>query len=181
MKRKKIALFALLVLPLAYAVYVLVMQEVNDPIKYIYTFSGITAIILLYATTTLSMFKLTTYRRMMGLFAFFYALLHLSNFLILDSELDLAFALSETLDKPFIYLGMSAFVLLLFMAITSRRKLFATFYMYHKVIYVAIVLASVHFVMAQKALSMWQWGLVAIMGLIGVLKIWQKLVLRTRV
>lgn len=104
---------------------------VDDPIKYIYTVTGATAITLLYATTTISLVKkivnFIKYRRTVGLFSFFYALLHMLNFIILDMELDLEFAIQETLDKPFIYLGMSAFFILLFMAITSLKNYFPSF------------------------------------------------------
>ncbi|QOP42405.1 ferric reductase [Sulfurimonas marina] len=156
----------------------LFIVEVDDPIKYIYTVTGATAITLLYATTTISLVKkivnFIKYRRTVGLFSFFYALLHMLNFIILDMELDLEFAIQETLDKPFIYLGMSAFFILLFMAITSLKKLFSKFYKYHKVIYIAIILVTIHFIMAQKALSLEQFGYLFIMGIIVVLKILQR-------
>jgi sulfoxide reductase heme-binding subunit YedZ len=156
----------------------LFVEGVDDPIKYIYFITGASAIILLYATTSISMVKrfihLVKYRRTVGLFSFFYALLHMLNFIILDMELDLYFALKETLDKPFIYLGMIAFFILLFMAITSLRKLFPKFYKYHKVIYIAIILVTIHFVMAQKAFSLEQWGYLLIMGIIIMFKILQR-------
>ena len=101
-------------------------------------------------------------------------MLHLLNFIILDMELDLGAALHETFDKPFIYLGMIAFSILLFMAITSLRVFFAKYFKYHKVIYIALLLGSIHFVMAQKALSITQWGLLAVMTTIGVFKLLQR-------
>lgn len=68
--------------------------------------------------------NLIKYRRTIGLFSFFYAFLHMLNFVILDMKLDLSTVLKETLEKPFIYLGMSTFLILLFMAITSLKILF---------------------------------------------------------
>jgi sulfoxide reductase heme-binding subunit YedZ len=100
--------------------------------------------------------------------------MHMLNFLILDMELDFTSALSETFDKPFIYLGMASFLILLFMAITSHRLLFPKYFKYHKVIYVALLLSTIHFVMAQKALSIPQWGYLVMMALIGVLKVLQR-------
>lgn len=168
----------MLLAPLAYLLYRIFGTGVTDPIKYIYTLTGATALTLLYITTSISMVRkvrnFVRYRRMIGLFSFFYALLHMLNFLILDMELDLANALAETLDKPFVYLGMSAFLILLFMAITSLRVLFARFFKYHKVIYIAIILATIHFVMAQKALSIEQWGYLGLMGIIGLFKLLQR-------
>jgi len=96
------------------------------------------------------------------------------NFLILDMELDLVSALNETFDKPFIYLGMSSFLILLFMAITSYRSLFPQYFKYHKVIYAALLLSTIHFVMAQKALSISQWVYLGVMVLIGILKVLQR-------
>lgn len=175
---KQLSLLLVLLMPLAFLIYMLFVHEVNDPIKYIYTLTGGTAITLLYITTTLSMLKkavnLIKYRRTVGLFSFFYAFLHMLNFLILDMELDLASAVKETLDKPFIYLGMSVFFILLFMAITSLRALFNDFYKYHKVIYIALLLVTIHFVMAQKALAIDQWFYLLIMIIIGAFKFLQR-------
>lgn len=175
---KKLLLALILLLPFAYLLYMLFIHQVEDPIKYIYTITGATALTLLYITTTISMVKkavnLLAYRRMVGLFSFFYTFLHMLNFVILDMELDFMQVLKETLEKPFIYLGMSAFLILLFMAITSLEVLFSKFYKYHKVIYLALLLASIHFAMAQKAININQWGYIFIMVIIGVFKLLQR-------
>ena len=52
--------------------------------------------------------------------------------------------------------------------------LFKRYYRYHKVIYLALLLSTVHFVMAQKALAYWQWALLAVMIVIAVLKLLQR-------
>ena len=96
------------------------------------------------------------------------------NFLILDMELDFAFAFEETLDKPFIYLGMIAFLLIIFMAITSFGKLFKLYFKYHKVIYIALILTTIHFIMAQKSLSIPQMGYVGIILVIAYFKFRQR-------
>lgn len=175
---KQFFLVILLLLPLLFLLYKLFLIGTDDPIKYIYTITGATAITLLYVTTTISIVKriknFLKYRRTVGLFSFFYAFLHLLNFIIFDMELDLMFAISETIDKPFIYFGMIAFLILLFMAVTSLKKLFSKFYKYHKVIYIAIILVTIHFVMAQKALSVEQIGYLVIMGIIIIFKILQR-------
>ena len=176
MRRALIAL--LLLAPLGFLLFRLYIIGEEDPIKYIYTVTGGTALTLLYATTSLSLLRraanLVRYRRMVGLFAFFYAALHLGNFLVLDMELDLKAAFSETLERPFIYLGMLSFAILLFMAVTSLPPLFAKYVRYHRLIYPALLMTSTHFVMAQKVLSPLQWGVVAVMVFIGVLKLLQR-------
>jgi len=175
---RQLLLSFILLLPLLFLLYRLFVSGVEDPIKFIYMVTGTTALTLLYITTTLSLLRrsinLLRYRRTVGLFSFFYALLHLLNFLILDMELDLVSALNETFDKPFIYLGMASFLILLFMAITSHRSLFPKYVKYHKLIYAALLLSTIHFVMAQKVLSIPQWGYLGVMALIGVLKILQR-------
>ncbi len=119
------------------------------------------AIILLFTATCLSLIKhkinVLNHRRMIGLFAFFYAFLHFFNFYVFDSELDVDFVIQESLDKPFIYLGMISFSILIFMAITSTQKLYRKFNKYHRFVYLVLVLITIHFIMAQKALSMAQW------------------------
>ena len=80
------SIFIILLLPLVYLLSKLfIFQDVNDPIKYIYSITGTAAIVILFFTTTLSLWfkKLIKYRRLIGLFGFFYSVLHMSNFLIL--------------------------------------------------------------------------------------------------
>ena len=175
---KKTLLFLLLLGPLFFLLYRLFGTGAEEPVKYIYAVTGSTALTLLYASTTFSLIRkkinLLRYRRTVGLFSFFYALLHMLNFVVLDMELNVAAAFNETLDKPFIYLGMGAFLILLFMAVTSFPPLFKRFYKYHKVIYLALLLATIHFVMAQKAMGYREWALLAVMICIAVLKILQR-------
>lgn len=166
----------MLLLPFFYMLWGLFVADEADPIKHIYTVSGYSAIVLLFATTSVSLLKpivnfMRYYRRTIGLFGFFYAVVHFLNFVVLDAGLDPFFVYEETLDKPFIYLGMIAFLILLFMAATSTKRLFGKFAKYHKLLYVALVLVTVHFVMAQKALSIGQWVFLAVLAVIAILKV----------
>ncbi len=174
----KILLFILLIAPtfiLGYEVFYL--QNITDPIKYIYSVTGAISMILLFFTTSISLIKkwinLIKYRAFMGLFSFYYALLHLLNFLILDMEMDIGFAFEESLDKPFIYLGMISFFILLFMAITSTKKLFKIYNKYHKAIYLSLILLTIHFIMAQKSLSIPQMFYLSVIIIITYFKIQQ--------
>lgn len=175
----RVGLFIFLLLPLIYlSAELFYFQSAIDPIKYIYTFTGVMGIILLFATTTISLIKrkinLMSYRRQIGLFAFFYAFLHLSNFIVLDAQFDMNFVIKESLDKPFIYLGMSAFFILLFMAVTSVPKWYAQYYPYHKAIYVVLLLVTIHFIMAQKSLSQAQYGYLFVIAIIAFFKVKQR-------
>jgi len=161
---KKVLLFIALLLPAVYLL--LTVTNANDPIKYIYTYTGVSAITILMISLAItplkSIINLLKYRRMIGLFAFFYAFLHFLNFYILDAELDVAFVVKETLDKPFIYLGMISFCILLFMAITSTKKLFRKFNKWHMMVYVVLVLVTIHSSMAQKVLSRLEYTFIAV-------------------
>ncbi|VAY86588.1 FIG001196: Membrane protein YedZ [hydrothermal vent metagenome] len=154
---KKYILIAVLVVPFLYLLYKLILVGANDPIKYIFTLTGTTAMFMLIATTMLSVIKLTKYRKILGLGAFCYALLHFVNFIILDAELDIEFIIKESLDKPFIYLGMLSFFILAFMATTSTKNGFKKHSKKHKIIYLAILLVIVHFIMGQKTITIEHW------------------------
>lgn len=182
---KKVLLFIVLLLPFAFASFELfVLQNVQDPIKYIYTFTGVSSTVILFATITISCIKkwvnFLKYRRMMGLFGFFYALLHFLNFFVLDAELDFSFVLKETLDKPFIYLGIIALFILTLMAITSTKDLFRKYNKYHKFVYLALVLITIHFIMAQKSLSILQLGYITIILIIGYCKLLEYIIKKNK-
>lgn len=183
---KRVLLFIVLLLPLGYLSFELfVLQDVKDPIKYIYTVTGASATVILFATISLSLMtkwvNFIKYRRMLGLFGFFYALLHFLNFYILDAELDFSFVVKESLDKPFIYLGMIALFILIFMAVTSTKKLFRKYNKYHKLIYVALVLVTIHFIMAQKSLTILQFSYVIIILVIAYCKLVQQIIQKNKI
>lgn len=182
---KRVLLFVILLLPLAFASYELfILENVKDPIKYIYTITGATATVILFISITISLMKkwinLMKYRRMIGLYGFFYAFLHFLNFFILDAELDFSFVIKETLDKPFIYLGMIAFFILIFMAITSTKKLYRKYNNYHKFIYLALIFITIHFVMAQKSLTILQFTYIIIILFVAYCKLIEQIVKKNK-
>ena len=94
--------------------------------------------------------KLILFRRMLGLFAFFYALSHFTIFLYYDNAFDWAALLKDLTKRPFIMVGFSALVLLTPLAITSttgwiRRLGGKNWQRLHRLIYVASALAVIHF------------------------------------
>ena len=88
-------------------------------------------------------------RRMLGLFAFFYATLHLSSYVVLDQFFDWEEIWLDILERPFITVGMLAFLMLLALAVTSpkaiMRKLGRYWQKLHWLIYPLSVLAILHF------------------------------------
>ncbi len=93
-------------------------------------------------------------RRMIGLFAFFYALVHLCIYLILDQQLDPGAIISDLLERPYIAAGTAAFSILLPLAITSNRamvkRLGKRWQRLHRWVYIAACAAVVHYVWLAK-------------------------------
>ena len=89
------------------------------------------------------------FRRMLGLFAFFYVLMHFLTWLFLDSELLLAAISEDIFERPFITIGFTAFLILVSMAATStsgmRRRLGRRWQKLHYGIYAAGILGVWHY------------------------------------
>jgi len=89
------------------------------------------------------------YRRMLGLFAFFYGVLHLTTYLWLDQFFDWGDILKDIYKRPFITFGMTAFLLLVPLAATSNdrsvRALKRNWAKLHKLVYPAAILAVLHY------------------------------------
>ncbi len=172
---KKFFIYVLAFLPIVYLlIRLFIINDVNDPIKYIYTITGGSATIILFISIVISLIKnkinLMKYRKSIGLLGFFYAFLHLANFIVFDAQFDLNFIIKETFEKPFIYLGMIAFFILLFMMLTSSKQLFRKYNKYHKLVYISLFLITIHWIMAQKSLSMEQFFYIAIVLVISYYK-----------
>ncbi len=94
-------------------------------------------------------------RRQLGLFAFFYAALHLSLYLTLDSGFDAANLIADFIERPFMLVGLVAFVLMLPLAASSNqaaiRRLGRQWQRLHRLTYVIAVAAAVHFWLQMKA------------------------------
>lgn len=93
---------------------------------------------------------LARFRRMVGLFVFFYASLHLLAYAWLDMGLELEAVVADVIKRPFILVGMSAWALLLLMAATSFNRAIRTlgarrWQMLHRSVYGVAGLAVLHF------------------------------------
>jgi sulfoxide reductase heme-binding subunit YedZ len=172
----KIFLVFLALLPLGLAYYQL--ESAIDPIKMLYSYTGIGAIVLLLLSLVPSSCKRVCginwlrFRKTIGLLAFVYALLHVSIFIILDSEFDFVTIFEKSLKKSFIYVGLIAFIIVLLMALTSTKKLFATYIKYHKAVYIALSLALLHSFWAQKVAGVFEYGVVFVGVLLLGERIW---------
>jgi sulfoxide reductase heme-binding subunit YedZ len=98
-------------------------------------------------------------RRLLGLFAFFYAVLHFVVYLGLDQGFAWSFILEDIAERPFITVGFAALVLLAPLAVTSTRgwirRLGARWGLLHRLVYPAAGLAVLHFYWKVKADTFW--------------------------
>lgn len=134
-----------------------------DPVKEMEHQMGEWALWLLIAglcVTPLQRFagvRLLKYRRAIGLLAFFYVVLHLTIWLVLDVQIP-AQILIDIAKRPYVTVGMAAFVLLIPLAVTSNnlsiRKLGPGWRKLHQMVYAAAILGALHFIMLVKGFQM---------------------------
>lgn len=133
-----------------------------DPVEAVLHFTGIGALNLLLLGLVVSpvvrRFKLSwlmQVRRLIGLYAFVYALCHIASFLAFEVQFDMVLFLEEIINRPYITVGMVSFMFLLALAITSlntlKRQMGKRWQKLHNWVYFAIALASVHFYWSVKA------------------------------
>ncbi|MCG8508186.1 MAG: protein-methionine-sulfoxide reductase heme-binding subunit MsrQ [Rhodospirillales bacterium] len=96
------------------------------------------------------------FRRMIGLFAFFYVTLHLLSYVCLDQFFDMRAIWADIVKRTYITVGMAAFLLLLPLAITSTKAMVKRlggkrWQRLHRLVYVAGILGVLHFFMMIKA------------------------------
>jgi sulfoxide reductase heme-binding subunit YedZ len=96
-------------------------------------------------------------RRMLGLYTFFYALLHLSSYIVLDQFFYWPEIWSDIIKRPFITIGMASFLLLIPLAVTSTnkwmRRLGKNWRRLHKLVYLIAIGAVTHNLMLVKVLT----------------------------
>ncbi len=159
----KPVVFAAALVPAAVLLYGAFANDLTaNPIDYITDTTGLTALSLLLVTLTITPLRRLTgrseiirLRRMLGLLAFFYACLHVSTWFVLDWFFDFASMASDVVERPFITLGMTTFLLLLPLAVTSTagmiRRLGRRWQQLHRLAYVAAITAIIHFWWVVKA------------------------------
>ena len=134
-----------------------------NPIEFITLSTGTWTLVFLLATLAITPLRKLTglswlirFRRLLGLFAFFYASLHFTTYIWLDKFFDFHEMLKDVAKRPFITAGFTAFVLLVPLAATStagsiRRLGGRNWQLLHRLIYVSASAAVVHFWWKVKA------------------------------
>jgi len=155
--------FALGLLPLALLAWDALSDQLGtDPVAQLEHRSGDWALRLLLATLAITPLRRLTgrpefvrYRRMLGLFAFFYACVHLTVYLVIDLGGYWSQLLTEIAKRPYMTVGFSAWLILVALAATSTRgmmrRLGGRWQRLHRLVYVAGVLACLHFLWLVKA------------------------------
>jgi methionine sulfoxide reductase heme-binding subunit len=156
----KVILFALCILPFALLLYAAFFNQSAlgaNPAEYIIRDTGDWVLRFLCITlaitplrTLLGMPSLARFRRMLGLFVFFYVCLHLLGYAWFDKEFDIPEIAKDIAKRPFILVGFLGFVLLLPLALTSFNKAIKwlgakRWQWLHKLVYLIAGLGILHF------------------------------------
>ena len=157
-KWTKVAVFALCLAPLAVLVWKGFQNELGaNPVEFVEHWTGDWTIRFLIITLCITPFRkllhvpqLIRFRRMLGLFAFFYACLHFSTWIGLDRFFNLSDMWADVLKRRFITAGFAGFVLLIPLAITStkgwiRRLGGKRWQLLHRAFYLSAIAGVIHY------------------------------------
>jgi sulfoxide reductase heme-binding subunit YedZ len=133
-----------------------------NPIETLLHWGGLSGLILLLAALSISPLRRATgvnelikARRTLGLFAFFYAVLHFLTYAVVDQGLAMGFILEDIKERPYILVGTTALLILTPLALTSTRgwirRLGRNWARLHRWVYVAAALGVLHFYWLVKA------------------------------
>jgi len=158
----KVLVFVAALLPAGYLTFAIFTDGLGaNPAEALQTQTGIWALRFMVLTLAVTPIRRLTkwnqviqYRRMLGLFTFFYAFLHLLAYAVLDRYFDFAGVWEDVAKRPFITAGMIAFVLMVPLAITSTkgwiRRLGRRWQLLHRLIYLSAIAAAVHYLWKVK-------------------------------
>ena len=158
------AVYVLGFIPAVWTFHLAVTDQLGaDPLKVLERSLGLWSLRVLVAGLAISPLRrftdinLIRFRRPIGLLAFFYAVLHVTVYAWLDQGLDLAAIWKDIVKRPYITVGMLAFLILVPLAATSNgyslRKLGPAWHRLHRWVYLAAAAAALHFAMLVKSLT----------------------------
>ena len=158
----KPSVFILSTVPFIIIVYKIFLNQLGpEPIKEITHHTGEWTLLFIIFTLAMSPLKQITnmniwisIRRMLGLFVFFYASLHMLTYVGLDYRFDINEISKDILTKRFIFVGFAAWLLLVPLALTSSKKMMNILKHYwkkiHRLIYLIALLGVTHFIWLVK-------------------------------
>jgi sulfoxide reductase heme-binding subunit YedZ len=158
-------LFLAALIPVAWLVYGTFTNNLGaNPAETIQLTTGRWALQFLLITLAVTPLRRLTgwnvviqYRRMLGLFAFFYACLHFTSYIVLDKYFDWHSMIADVWKRPFITAGFTAFLLMLPLALTSTkgwiRRLGRRWQKLHRLVYASAICAAIHFIWKVKVVT----------------------------
>ena len=175
----KVVVWAVALAPLAGLLYGFATDNLTvNPIEYVTRELGEATIRLLLATLALTPLRLLagwswpiTLRRLLGLFAFFYAVLHFSVWIVLDHFFDWRTMGDDILKRPWITVGVAALVLLTPLAATSTTGMIKrlggrAWRRLHRLVYVAAALGCLHYIWLAKKVLVQPWVYAGLLALL---------------
>ena len=160
----KPGVFILSTIPFLLIFYKLYFNTLGpEPVKEITHFTGEWTLIFICLTLSMTPLKKLTnlniwisFRRMLGLFVFFYASLHLLTYVGIDYRFNLQPIIDDVLKKKYIFIGFAAWVLLLPLAITSSQMMMKllknNWKKLHRLIYVIAIFGALHYIWLSKTI-----------------------------
>ena len=163
-KYYKPSIFVLCTMPFLFIFYKILFNKLGpEPVKEITHFTGEWTLIFICLTLSMSPLKRFTnlsiwisFRRMLGLFIFFYATLHLLTYIGLDYRFDWNPIFDDVIKKKYVFIGFAAWVLMVPLAITSSQKMIKllrnNWKKIHRLIYVIAIFGSFHYIWLSKTI-----------------------------
>ena len=160
----KPAVFLLSLWPIYIIAYQLINYKLGpEPVDRIINHFGEWTLIFVLLTLSMTPLKKITnslewikFRRMLGLFTFFYASIHMLSYVGLDYRFDFEPLINDVLKKKFIFIGFSAWLLLIPLAITSSDKMVRilkkNWKKLHRLVYVVSIFGVLHFIWLSKTI-----------------------------
>ena len=160
----KIIVFILCLWPLVIISLNIYYNELGaEPVKKIMNHFGEWTLIFICLTLAMSPLKRftnlafwTKFRRMLGLFVFFYATIHLLTYIGLDYRFDWQPIFNDVLKKKFIFIGFSAWLLLIPLTATSSQKMInllkQNWKKLHRIVYIIAIFGALHYIWLSKTI-----------------------------
>lgn len=178
-------LFIVCLLPLVWLAYKGFFIGLGaNPIEKISRYTGDWTLRLLLLTLAVTPLRILTgvslvkYRRMLGLFTFFYVCVHFFNWLVIDNFFDLDSMIKDVMKHPYVTVGFAAFVLLVPLAVTSThamiKRLGKNWKRLHQTIYVIAVLGVLHYLWLVKADNREPLIYIAILAALLAVRVWEQ-------
>ena len=160
----KTLVFFLSLWPLYVISYQIIFNQLGpEPVDRIINHFGEWTLIFILLTLSMTPLKKITksvewikFRRMLGLFTFFYASIHMLSYVGLDYRFDFEPLINDVLKKKFIFIGFSAWLLLIPLAVTSSEKMVRllkqNWKKIHRLIYIIGIFGVLHYIWLSKTI-----------------------------